>query len=281
MTLAFEFAHKTRDVTDQEISLLTKAMHHHSVSARNPGTKVYLPPLTDACLQTVFDIGPSPGSQADIATYARYGILPAAFFEGSTRREQLLNRAIACVEKENNADDLFCIKKDDDDDDDNVFRVECMQCGNPLEHRRTYSLFAKMRYHVTICTRRRDCSKCSLDFSLLGMFGGDRSHHERNCLSKNDFQLQYLDWLHSTMNIVTNQKIGIFGFPKKGYANKGPEYSKAVCQKKYHYILVKLMGSSNTRVYDQPRYHLLLAAVNIVRGHHGMEPLANRFATSG
>jgi hypothetical protein len=279
MTLAFEFAHKTCDVTDQEISLLTKAMHRHSVSARNPATKVYLPTLTDACLQTVFDIGPSPGSQADIGTYARYGILPAAFFEGSTRRVQLLNRAIACVAKENN-EDLFRIKKDDDDDDDNVFRVECIQCGNPLAQRKCGLLLTKMREHVTICTHRRDCSKCSLDFSLLGMFGTDRSNHERTCLSKNDFQQQYLDWLHSTMNIVTNQKIGQFGFPKKGYANKGPEYSKAVCKKKYHYIHNKLIGASSP-VINQPYYHQLLAAVNNVRGHHGMEPLANRFATSG
>jgi hypothetical protein len=146
-----------------------------------------------------------------------------------------------------------------------------------------YILCRNMRKHLPTCTRRRDCSKCNLDYSSIGMFGVKRSVHERCCLTNNDFQQQYLDWLAGTVNFVvsTNDVIGRFGFPKKGFAKVGPAYSKAECTKKYKYIRGKLLGNSDTPLYDQPRYHQLLEAVNNVRGHRGMEPLENKFPTSG
>ena len=108
MTLAFEFVHKTRDVTDQEISLLTGAMHSHSVSSVRD-TKFHLSVLTETCLRPEFNIMLSPTAWADLFTFALYGILPADFFEGDTRKDRLLNRAIAGIAAQEKCDpkDLF------------------------------------------------------------------------------------------------------------------------------------------------------------------------------
>jgi hypothetical protein len=130
MTLAVDFVHKTRDVTDQEISLLTRAMHSHSVSSV-PDTKFHLSELTETCLRPEFNIMLSPTASADLGTFLLFGILPADFFEGDTRKERLLNRAIAGIAAQEKCDpeDLFINARVDDND---VFRVECVQCGNRL-----------------------------------------------------------------------------------------------------------------------------------------------------
>ncbi len=281
MTLAFEFAHKIQEMrTPEQEILLIQAMHHNSLPVRSSNSKVHLPTLTDDCLQPKYDYDEqSPTARADANTLAKYGILPADYFEGDTRKERLLSRAIARVAAQNTMapEDLF-VKTTIDDDD---YHVECVQCGNLLRSNIGCGhLAGNMRTHLNSCKGRRKCINCSLDFSSIGLFGISRTHHEKNCLSNNEFQ-QILNWLAGTVDkVVDTEVIGQFGFPKSGFADGDKEYSKAECIKKYTYIRTKLVRDTTSLGYDQPRYHQLLLAVNNVRSLRGMKPLANRFATS-
>ena len=275
MTLAFEFVHKMQ-TPDREI-LQRKAMHRHSLPVRNYLTKIHLPTLTEECLQEEFN-KVDPSARADESTFRHLGILPAEFFEGSTRREKLLNRAIAGVASLNNMapNDTFVVKTSDDEDD--ILQVKCVQCDETLQSRDCAVVARAMRRHVTICPRRKHCINCNIDFSSIGLRGHSRVFHEASCYTEDQFQ-QTLDWIDSAglKSIDGKANQDLFGFARSGYPKAGPDYTKEECTKKYGYLYGKLIGTKEHNVIDHPRYHRLLAAVNSIRCRHGDKPLANKF----
>jgi hypothetical protein len=274
MTLAFEFAHNTREVTDHEIQLLTNAMHRHSLSVHET-TKVHLPKFTDVCLRSEFNIGLST---ADVGTYAQFGILPADFFEGNTRKERLFTRSIACIAKQNNMDpkDLF-IKTSHEGD--KVISVQCVRCGDPLKSEALANLITTMKKHVKACTGRRTCINCKVDFPSVGICGHSRLSHERTCLPEDQF-LEKLDWIDCAGKMAVNTKTyGQLGFSKSGYPNEGPKFSESECIKMYDYIRTRLFLTGKPRnMFNNPRYHRILAAVNTNLRRLGKKQLANKFA---